>query len=97
MQILLKKSLKKRCKFTIGKKQTKNLIWERLGLHLGGVGGDFARDLEPLGASWAILGALFFVLVSRVVFKSALGGFWVAFWLDFEGFGRGLGRILGQI
>ena len=93
--------MKKRCEFTTGKREAKkafkNSIWERLGLHLGGFGDRFGRDLEPLGASWAILGALFFVLVSRVVFKSALGGFWVAFWLDFEGFGRGLGRILGQI
>ena len=75
--------MKKRSKFTIGtreaKKVVENLTWERLGLHLGGFWGGFGRDLEPLGASWVVLVALFFMLVSREVFKSALGGFWTRF------------------
>ena len=42
--------------------------------------------------SWAVLGALLFMLVFGVVFKSALGGIWDGFGLDFKGF---VGRILG--
>ena len=75
--------MKKRSKFTIGtreaKKVVENLTWERLGVHLGGFGGGLGTDLEPLGASWVVSGALFFVLVSGVVFKSVLGGFWTRF------------------
>ena len=75
--------MKKRCKFTIGKREAKkafkNSIWERFGVHLGRFGRGLGTDLESLGASWVVSGALFFVLVSRVVFKSALGGFWTRF------------------
>ena len=41
--------------------------------------------LALLGALWALLS----------VFKSALGGIWAKFWLDFEGFGKDCG-ILAQ-
>ena len=34
------------------------------------------------------------MLVFGMVFKSALGGFWARFRLDFEGFGGDLGLIL---
>ena len=75
-------------------KVLKNLIWERLGLHLGGFGGGFGRGLEPLGASWAVFGALFCMLVFGVVFKSALGGVWLGFCLDSNGFGEDFGWVL---
>ena len=71
-------NVKKRCEFTIGKRQPKkmlkNVIWDRLGLHLGGFGRGLGRDLEPLGASWVVLGSPFFTLVFGVVVKGALGG-----------------------
>ena len=60
------------------------MIWDRLGLHLGGFGGGFGRHLEAFGASWVVFGGLFFMLVFAMVFKSGLGGFWVGFWLHFE-------------
>ena len=41
------------------KKALKNQIRERLGLHLGGFGGGFGRDLEALGVSWVVFGAIF--------------------------------------
>ena len=50
-------------------------------------------DLEPLGASWAVIWAHLFMLIFGTVFKSALGGFWVQSWLDFKGFGRDLSRL----
>ena len=37
------------------------------------------------------------MLVFGMVFKRALGGFWARFWLDFNGFGRDFGRVLGGI
>ena len=77
------------------KKAFKNLIWERLGLHLGGFGRGFGRDLETLGASWVVFGSLFFMLVFAMVFKSGLGGFWVGFWLDFKGVGKDFGKVWG--
>ena len=81
------------------KKQTKkaltNLIWGRLGLHLGGFGGGFGKGLEALGAFWVVLEALFFMLVFRVVFISALGAVWLGSWFDFNGFGEDFGRVLG--
>ena len=64
---------------------------------MGGFGGGFGRDLEPLGASWAVLEPLFSMLAFGVVFKSALGGIWAGFWRDFEGFGRDFGRVLGGL
>ena len=56
---------------------------------------DFGRRLEALGASWGSFWRLFLRLVFRTLSKRALGGSWVGFWIHFEGFGRGLGRILG--
>ena len=37
------------------------------------------------------------MLVFGVVSKSALEGIWDGFWLDFERFGKGFGRVLGGI
>ena len=64
-------------------------VWERCweGFEIG---------LEVLGASRATIGRLFLRLVFRTLSKRALRSSWVRFWLDFEGFGRGLGRILGE-
>ena len=56
----------------------------------------FGRDLEALGASWVVLGPPFFVLVFGMVFKSALGGFWARFWVDFRGSGTNFGRVWGR-
>ncbi len=85
-------NVKKRCEFTIGKRQAKkvlkNVIWERLGLHLGGFGRGLGRDLEPLGASWVVFGALFSKLVFGMVVKGAFGGYWARFWVDFRRFGN---------
>ena len=77
------------------KNQFKLGFWEGLGLYLGGGWESCGKDLEALGASWAVLRALFFMLVFGVVSKSALEGIWDGFWLDFEGFGKGFGRVLG--
>ena len=62
-----------------------------LGASWAPFGTGFGRILEALGASWAVLRALFFMLVFGVVSKSALEGIWVGFWHDL----RGLGRVLG--
>ena len=63
---------------------------------MGSIWDGFGRDLEALGASWAVLVPLFFMLVFGVVFKSALGGIRAGFCFDFEGFGRDFGRVLGS-
>ena len=93
--------MKNGCEFAIRKKRSKkaikNQIWERLGLHLGGFGGGFGRDLEALGVSWVVFGALFLMLVFGVVFKHALGGILAGLWLDLRGLGQGFGRVLGGI
>ena len=60
---------------------------------MGSIWDGFRKDLEALGASWAGVVPLFFMLVCAVVFKSALGGIRAAFCFDFEGFGRGLGKV----
>ena len=64
------------------------MIWDRLGLYLGGFGRGLGRDLEPLGASWVVFGALFSMLVFGMVVKGAFGGYWARFWVDFGGLGR---------
>ena len=38
----------------LAKKSFKNLIWERLGLHLGGFGGALGPLLGALGRLWAV-------------------------------------------
>ena len=63
---------------------------------MGCIWDGFGKDLEALGASWAVLVSLFFMLVFGVVFKSALGGVWPGFWLDFNGFWEDLGKGLGR-
>ena len=97
---LAKKTAKNRCKFAIGKKQAKknlkNLIWGRLGLHLGRFGEGFGQGLEALGAFWLVLEALFFMLVFGMVFKSALGTVWPGFRFDFNGFWDDFGKVLGR-
>ena len=70
-------------------------IWGGLGFHLGGPGAGFGRGLEPLGASWAVFQALFFMLVSKIlewsskVLLEASG-------LDLGWILIGLGRIFGS-
>ena len=60
-------------------------------LHFGrGLGGVWGL----LGASWAALWPHFFVFVFIMFSRRALGSSWARFWVDFEGFGRGLGRVL---
>ena len=61
---------------------------------MGSIWDGFGRDLEALGASWAVLAPLFFMLVFGVVFKSALGAVWPGFRFDFNGFWEDLGRVL---
>ena len=64
-------------------------------------------ELEPLGASWVVSGALFSCLylewsskalleASGRDFDAIFARFWEVWegsWLHFEGFGRGLGRV----
>ena len=76
------------------KKSLKNWIWECLGLHLGGFGQAFKRDLEALGETWAVSKGLLFMLVFGVVFKSALGASGLDFGSILMGFGRIFGRVL---
>ena len=71
-------------------------FWEGLGLYLGGGWESCGKDLEALGASWAVLRGLFFMLVFGVVFKSALGGLWAGFWVDFKESGTDFGRVLAS-
>ena len=61
----------------------------------GRFGGGLGRDLGSLGASWAVLGSLFVMLVFEVVFESAFKGIWIGCWLHFGGLGKDWGRILG--
>ena len=61
---------------------------------MGSIWDGFGRDLEALGASWALLVPLFFMLVFGVVFKSALGAVWLGFWFDFNGFWEDCGKVL---
>ena len=63
---------------------------------MGSIWEGFGRDFGPLGASWAVLGLLFFMLVFGVVFRNALGGIRAGFCFDFEMFGRDFGRVLGS-
>ena len=61
---------------------------------MGSIWDGFGRDLEALGASWAVLAPLFFMLVFGVVFKSALGGLWAGFRVDFKRSGTDFGGVL---
>ena len=92
--------MKRRCKFGVEKYRPKNQFkfgfWKGLGLYLGGGWEYCGKDLEALGASWAVLKGLFIMLVCGVVFKSALGGLWAGFWVDFKGSGTGFGRVLAR-
>ena len=69
------------------------LVWESLG-RFGEVWEGLGKDLKPLGASWAVLGPLFCMLVFGMVFESALGGIWARFLRDFKGFGTDFGKVL---
>ena len=53
--------------------------------------------MEPLGASWVVLGFPFFTLVFGVVVKSALGAVSLGFCFDFNGFGGDFGKVLAGI
>ena len=50
--------------------------------------------MDALGASWAVFLRHFGVLVFGVLSGRALGASWARFWLDLEGSGEGLGRVL---
>ena len=63
---------------------------------MGRFGRGFGRDLGSLGASWAVLGVHFLMLVFGVVCKSAPGGFLAGSWVDFSSFGRDLGWFFGR-
>ena len=63
---------------------------------MGGGWESCGKDLEALGTLWAVLRGLFFMLVFGVVFKSALGGLWAGFWVDFKGSGTDFGRVLAS-
>ena len=56
----------------------------------------FGRDLEALGASWAIFRRHFFMFLFGMVFKSALGGHWARLGVDFRGAGTNFGRVWGR-
>ena len=77
------KSMKRRCEFGVEKYRPKNQFelgfWKGLGLYLGGGWESCGKDVEALGSPWAVLRGLYFMLVFRVVFKSALGGIWAGF------------------
>ena len=63
---------------------------------MGSIWEGFGWDFGPLGASWAVLALLFFMLVFGMVFKSALGGIWAGFWVDFKESGTNFGRVLDR-
>ena len=63
---------------------------------MGSIWDGFRRALEDLGASWAVLVPLFFMLVFGVVFSSALGSIRAGFCFDFDGFGVDLERVLNS-
>ena len=77
------KSMQISSKKKSSEKWFKKCIWDGLGLHLGRFGGGLGRNLGSLGASWAVLGNLFVMLVFEVVFESAFEGIWPEFLLDF--------------
>ena len=81
----------------LAKKSFKNLIWERLGLHLGGFGGGFGRDLRLLG----LLGLFFWPIFSCLYLEWSPKVLLEASWLDlgpiFGGVGKDFGRVLGRI
>ena len=52
--------------------------------------------MEGLGLFWATFWRFLLVLVFGMLSKRGLGGSWAGFWLHFQRFGRGLGRILGR-
>ena len=62
----------------------------------GGFLAGFGRSLEGLGTSWVAFCRHFWRLVFRTLSKMALGGFWIPFWLNFQGFGRDLRGVLGE-
>ena len=68
------------------------MIWECLGLHFEKFEYSFGRE-ESWEASWAVLGALVFMLVFGVLFKSAIGGIWARFSLAFKRFGKDVGKV----
>ena len=79
------------------RKSHKKWIWKGLERLLGGVWGGFWEGFEALEASWAVFCIHFFMLAFGVVSKSASGGFLAGSWIDFWGFGRDFGVVLGGI
>ena len=57
-------------------------------------GEGFGRGLEGLGASWGVFGASFFDAFIWNGLWEDPGASGVRFWMDFEGLGRGPGRVL---
>ena len=74
------------------KKKSRNALKSGFGRVLGSIGEGLGEDLEGVG-SWGLLGC-FFVFMFVFGEKSALGGLWLGFWLEFKGFGRVLGKVL---
>ena len=97
----VKKHQKNDANFNQAKTGPKNLIWERLGLHLGGLGGGFGRDsgslLGPLGL---FLGLFFHACIWTGVQKCSwrhLGKILARFGRVWEGFWEGFGRVLARL
>ena len=64
-------------------------IWEGLGKVLGWI-------WSLLGLS-GLFGASFFHACIWSGLQSAFGGIWAGCWLDFKGFGKDFGRVLGGL
>ena len=86
------KYTKNRCKFTVGKRQAKNVLktWVLGGSWLP-FGRGFGRRFEPLGDSgpffWHFFSCLYLEWSSKVLLEAS--------GLDLGSISRGLGRILG--
>ena len=68
-------------------KLLKNLIWEGLGLNLGGVWVALGRLLSTFGCTWVGFWAFKIVSFSSIGPRWAPRGLWHRFWIDF-------GRVL---
>ena len=94
------KSMQISSKKKSSQKWFKKCIWDGLGLHLGRFGGGLGRNLGSLGASWAVLGNLFVMLVIGVVFESVFEGIWTGFCSTLKGLRRisgGFGEVSGRV
>ena len=72
--------------------------WARFGRVLGGSGGASWGSWALLGRSWGALGAILeHSLDTLGLWLRSLGGLWLRFYFDFEGFWEGLGRVLARL